>query len=68
MRKQIDKGAFYGHWRVLRPSKKVDYFECLCSCGTRREVNRYSLTSGKSRSCGCAKIAQAAKTREERNG
>ena len=29
---------------------------CRCSCGTTKDVNEYSLSSGRSTSCGCKRI------------
>lgn len=49
-------GQRIGRWTVLGYSHhcgKHSYFLCRCECGTERAVLRYSLTSGKSYSCGC---------------
>ncbi len=55
----VEVGETFGRWRVLSRSSyrdkrgKRSYFFCLCSCGTEKEVNGSSLTSGRSTSCGC---------------
>ena len=43
-------------WTVLYPLKKGEriYWHCKCECGTEKDVIQYSLTSGKSKSCGCS--------------
>ena len=48
-------GKTYSYWTLITLGTKDDYLICKCKCGTIREVNVYSLTSGKSRSCGCRK-------------
>jgi hypothetical protein len=65
MRKSVKRNDLFGLWRVLGHGEKTDYFWCLCGCGTKRQVNRYSLTSGKSRSCGCARVKLNRKAREK---
>lgn len=40
-----------GDWYVIRYIGNQHY-ECRCSCGEVRSVHTYSLTSGKSKSCG----------------
>ena len=50
-------GEVYGEWTVIGLSdssttKRVKW-ECLCSCGTRKDLDLYSLKCGGSRSCGC---------------
>lgn len=66
MRKErikIKPGEVYGKWKVLEEaSKKIvygnsvhKYYTCLCECGTRRNVLKYALANGVSKSCGCVK-------------
>ena len=45
----------FGRWTSLYPIKKnkIIYWHCKCECGNEKDVNQYSLTSGKSKSCGC---------------
>lgn len=45
----------FGFWTALYPIKKNNriYWHCKCQCGTEKDVLQYSLTSGKSKSCGC---------------
>lgn len=48
----------YGRWTVLDPEgnyRAHDKVPCRCACGMEREVPRYKLTQGRSRSCGCLK-------------
>lgn len=49
----IEPGSVYGEWTTIGKGSKPDYLRCECTCGTFREVHVYSLTSGKSESCGC---------------
>lgn len=44
-------GKKFGEWTVLRHSYDR-MWTCQCSCGTIRDVQDYSLTHGKSLSCG----------------
>lgn len=47
------KGRIFGNWAVLQYSgERMWQCECLCSKHTLKEVSAYSLTSGKSLSCG----------------
>ena len=48
-------GKVFGDWYVIEYTKNRKYL-CRCSCGEVREVNAYSLTSGKSTNCGCKNI------------
>ena len=48
------KGKHFGEWEVLEYVGK-HYWKCRCSCGTIKNVHRYSLTSGASNSCGQCK-------------
>lgn len=48
----------YGRWTVLDPNggyRAHDKVPCRCACGTEREVPKYKLTQGRSKSCGCLK-------------
>lgn len=50
-------GMRFGRFTVLRDSgRRQNYqilWDCQCDCGNQKTVNGYSLTHGKSRSCGC---------------
>lgn len=46
-------GKQFGSWTVLGLSGKPRYVTCRCECGTVRNVEAYSLTSGASTNCGC---------------
>jgi len=51
----ISKNKF-GRWFVENyafSKNRGTYWNCICDCGEKRIVNKYSLTSGKSKSCGC---------------
>lgn len=61
-------GSEFSYWTVQRLSTKPDYLTCKCICGSVKNVNVYSLTSGKSKSCGCMSTTIAKQTRENRNG
>lgn len=50
-------GQVFGLWTVVGPGRKAggrQLWTCRCACGTERDVLRYSLIDGSSRSCGCA--------------
>lgn len=55
----IPPGKVYGEWTVIKKGQKPDYLLCKCACGTSREVHAYSLSSGKSVSCGCLRKLKA---------
>lgn len=62
-------GDKFGRWSVLfgaaTKNKKLR-FTCQCECGTVRELEKYSLTSGNSTSCRCKQIDRnRANTREK---
>ena len=61
-------GKTFGLWEVksIFP-EKFDYLECECKCGQKGIVNVYSLTSGKSKSCGCGTKQFILQTIKERN-
>ena len=53
-------GQRFGKWTVLKKSENTrnistgeTMYLCECDCGTVREIRRYSLVSGASKSCGC---------------
>jgi len=54
-------GLIYGFWTVLSlsPKKKKPnggaYWNCVCECGTKKEVSAESLLGSRSLSCGCSK-------------
>ncbi len=63
-------GERFGNWLVLCVMpRRPDYVVCECQCEdkTKKPVNVYSLTSGKSKSCGCASANLMRKTIKERN-
>ena len=57
--KKIDlTGQRFGKWTVLgdsgeRGKSRKVLWKCICDCGTHRNVQTWSLTSGVSSSCGC---------------
>lgn len=57
----------FGNWKVIEPADKIDYINCICICGTKKDINVYSLKSGKSKSCGCRTAQIANNTRRSRN-
>lgn len=50
-------GQTFGYWTVDSVSRKnksgMYMYNCTCKCGTKREVWRYGLVNGYSKSCGC---------------
>lgn len=44
-----------GRWTLL--TRSGSNWNCLCECGTQRQVRERSLIEGVSRSCGCATVA-----------
>ena len=55
MNSPVEVGSKIGRWTVLRETRKngTKYFECLCECGTVKEIYYRSLETGVSQSCGC---------------
>lgn len=52
----------YGSWTVLsKNASKVHYYKCRCVCGTVREVYKYELIKGHTKSCGCRRNANKVK-------
>lgn len=54
--KVLPIGSTYGRWTIIgKPFKfnSTTKYPCRCECGTERDVDRYSLVTGKSMSCGC---------------
>ncbi len=53
---RLKSGDRVGEWLLLDASldnAQRKQFLCECSCGRRKIVNEYQMTSGKSKSCGC---------------
>lgn len=51
-------GKSFGRWLVgdeVVTGKYSKAYRCSCTCGGSKLVNRYQLTSGASKSCGCLK-------------
>jgi hypothetical protein len=51
-------GERFGRLTVLGPAPrrgKKAYILCRCDCGVEKEFERYNVTSGNSKSCGCRK-------------
>lgn len=61
----------FGRLTVVRFSRKEErghpLWLCRCSCGNTKEVYAQSLTSGRTRSCGCLNIEQLHKKGVEAN-
>lgn len=74
--KQRDlSGQSFGRLTVVEraPSRKVGrkwhgYWKCQCECGTETVVQRSSLTSGATRSCGCLFIEYQSERAETHGG
>jgi len=60
--KAIIPGDQFHKWTIIKESPDRYYrglsYVCKCECGTIRTVAKQSLTSNKSKSCGCAKNTQ----------
>jgi hypothetical protein len=57
------QGKRFGRWQVLAFADirwKACYWQCVCDCGTLREVSGSTLRRGKSESCGCLAAELAA--------
>lgn len=52
-------GAVFGKWRVV--SRERGGWRCVCACGTERKIKSNHLTSGHTKSCGCARHASLTK-------
>ncbi len=56
-KKQDLVGQKFGLWTVISRSKvgkfRDVFWNCICDCGTEREVRGRALKSGESKSCGC---------------
>lgn len=39
--------------RLTIVSSKGKYYECLCECGTVKQILQYNVRSGNTKSCGC---------------
>ena len=48
------EGASFWHWTILERVDRRKYL-CVCDCGKKRIVDKYSIKKGKSKSCGCMK-------------
>jgi hypothetical protein len=51
-------GKKFGRWTIIEylgrdPNSNAPYFECLCDCGIIKRVQKNSLVSGDTVSCGC---------------
>ena len=46
-------GTAFGRLRVLGKGKKYHHWLCVCECGNKKEINRYALLRGATKSCGC---------------
>lgn len=64
----IPNGTPFGLWTTVEPVlDRWDYILCRCKCGNEKQVNVYSLTSNKSRSCGCESLILRKQTQERFN-
>ncbi len=65
-------GQRFGRWLVVSyagrfGSKKVSYWNCVCDCGTEKNVRATTLMQGHTNSCGCGN-REAARQRCTRHG
>lgn len=62
-------GDIYNNWTVIakgeskiQPNGKIiNFWKCICKCGTEKDVNESNLRSGLSKSCGCIGSAKTSK-------
>jgi hypothetical protein len=57
-------GKNFGRWTVLSFKKTIKsraYWECVCSCGSIKNVSTTNLCSGWSKSCGCYRVDNSRK-------
>jgi len=62
--KDIGLGEVFGKWQVIKrlpnrvsgTHKGRHVYLCRCSCGNEKEVLKFNLTSGISKSCGCGVV------------
>lgn len=45
----------FGKLKVIGKSDNNLYAKCVCECGTIKDINKSSLKSGRTKSCGCLK-------------
>lgn len=64
-------GQKFTRWTVLNITERDCYgqwqYECVCDCGTIKQVVRQSLLNGKSQSCGCLNSELVSKRLIERH-
>lgn len=53
-------GKRFGKWTVLEDVSRR-FLLCKCDCGTVKEVDKYSLMRGESKSCGCRRAIVSAR-------
>jgi len=46
-------GQRFGRLLVLGIKKKKYHYQCLCDCGVKKEIRKYELLNGDTKSCGC---------------
>jgi hypothetical protein len=59
----------FGYWKILE-NINGSYYKCLCtSCNiTERTIRKWSLTQGKTKSCGCKRVENLKQTNLNRYG
>lgn len=61
---KIETAQKFGRWQAVSrelTSYGKEGWLCICECGTRRVVDKYSLLRGNSKSCGCLNREQSLK-------
>jgi len=46
-------GTVFGRLEILGEGKEYRHWLCRCSCGVEKEIDRYAILSGATKSCGC---------------
>ena len=49
----MQPGDRFGRVVVVGPCDRAYYYVCLCDCGEKKSIRKYSLINGTTRSCGC---------------
>ena len=73
LRNKIQKGDIFSYWTIKEETEGYFYkgkksdreFVCECICGKIKKVKGMSITSGKSKSCGCQGILPKEKIKKE---
>jgi hypothetical protein len=61
-RKIIEKGTVFGRLTITGNrevrNRRNSYYECICTCGSIKWIQRSNLKTGNTQSCGCFRLQQ----------